>query len=305
MPDWQERITRQTDPAARADHLLRYAAIEPLLAGTVAWCDLGAGSAPPAVPRPAFEGRLILVGGDRDTVAQARQRTEAQDVVEVVADLERREDIQRVSDALRDAPQGHRLVTCFGVIERLAGFSLLLDALIAGAGEGVTVVLSVPNEAFAPGVDKGDRKSVWGPGAFEELRRLLPDDARIAHQVSLQGSSLLAVEGEKASPASLDAAVAAGELGSPPTHFVAAFGPRAGELKLPGVAVVEADRLEERRWAARRDSDLAFYQAANRELEEEVRRLRERLTAAGQPVDAPPGASVVELRGPEGSGQAS
>jgi hypothetical protein len=304
MPDWQERITRQTDPAARAEHLLRYAAVEPLLAGSVAWCDLGAGNAPPAVPRPAFAGRLIVVGADRDAAAQARQRADGEDVVEVVADLAKREDIQRVSEALRDAPQGHRLVTCFGVIERLAGFSLLLDALIAGAGEGVTVVLSVPNDAFAPG-DKSHAKSAWGPGAFEELRRLLPEDARIAHLTSLRGAALLAVEGDQTTAASVEATVAAGELHSPPTSFLAAFGLRAGEVKLPAAAVVEADLLEERRWAARRDSDLAYYQAANRELEEEVRRLRERLTAAGQPVDAPPGASVLTLRGPEGSGQAS
>jgi hypothetical protein len=304
MPDWQERITRQTDPALRAEHQLRYAAIEPLLAGSVAWCELGAENAPPAVPRPPFAGRLILVGADRDDVAQARQRAQGEDVVEVVANLEKREDIQRVSDALRDAPQGHRLVTCFGLIERLAGFSLLLDALVAGAGEGVTVVLSVPNEAFAASAPN-ERKSVWGAGAFEELRRLLPDDARVAHVVTLQGAALLAADGDHATAASLDPNVEAGALGAPPTHFLAAFGPRAGELKLPAAAVVEADRLEERRWAARRDSDLAYYQAANRELEEEVRRLRERLAAAGQPVDAPPGASVVTLRGPEGSGQAS
>ena len=69
--------------------------------------------------------------------------------------------------------------------------------------------------------------------------------------------------------------------------------------------MVEADRSEERRWAAQRDADLAYYQAVNRELEEETRRLRERLAESGQPVEAPPGASVVELRGPEGSGHAS
>src|SRR2546428_10176900 len=100
MPDWQERITRQTDPAARVDPAWRYAGIEPVLTGTVAWCDLGDGSAPPAVPRPAFGGRLILVGADRDAVAQARQRAETEDAAEVVADLAKREDIQRVSDAL-------------------------------------------------------------------------------------------------------------------------------------------------------------------------------------------------------------
>jgi hypothetical protein len=33
--------------------------------------------------------------------------------------------------------------------------------------------------------------------------------------------------------------------------------------------------------------------------------LRERLAETGHPAEAPPGASVVTLRGPEGSGQAS
>jgi hypothetical protein len=304
MPDWQERITRQTHPAARVEHALRYALVEPLLEATVAWCDLGAGLAPGTVRWPAFEGRLILVGPGRDGLTQARQRTEAKDVVEVVADLERKEDIQRVSDALRDAPQGPRLVTCFGVLEGLATFSPLLDALVAGAGPAVTVLIGVSNAQFAAG-ESPTNPSAWGPGAFEELRRLLPQDARVAHQVSLQGSAMLPVEGSEAAPATLEAVVAAGELHAPPTHYLAAFGPRAGELVLPLARVVDADRLEERRWAAQRESDVAYFQAANRELEEEVRRLRERLAETGHAADAPPGASVVTLRGPEGSGQAS
>ena len=174
MPDWQERITRQTDPAARVEHALRYAALEPLLARDRRVVrprrrQRSAGRAATASSKAVS----ILVGADRDAVAQAHHLAEATEIVDVVADLAKREEIQRVSDALRDAPQGHRLVTCFGVIERLATFSPLLDALIAGAGEGVTVVLSVPNDAFAPDPET-DRKSVWGPGAFEELRRLLP-----------------------------------------------------------------------------------------------------------------------------------
>jgi hypothetical protein len=304
MPDWQERITRQTHPAARVEHALRYAVVQPLLDASVAWCDLGAGTAPPTVRWPEFEGRLILVGPEREGVAQAHQRAEATEVVEVVADLAKKDEIQRVSDALRDVPAGPRLVTCFGVIERLAAFSPLLDALVAGAGPAVTVVLGVPNAAFAP-TESAAAASAWGPGAFEELRRLLPDSTRVLHQISLQGSAVLPADGEEATPATLEAVVAAGELHAPPTHYLAAFGPRAGELALPQARVVDADRLEERRWTAQRESDLAYYQAANRELEEEVRRLRERLTETGHSAEAPPGASVVTLRGPEGSGQAS
>jgi hypothetical protein len=299
MPDWQERITRQTHPAARVEHALRYAALGPLLSGTAGWADLGAGRGFAVAGVPRFEGRLVLVDSGAEALKRAAGAADAREVREVVADLSRREDIARVGDALRDAPQGPRLVTCFGVIERLVAFGPLLEALVAGAGEGATVVLSVPNDSLAP-PEAGARGSVWTPGAFEELRRLLPDDARLANQVSLTGSCLLPVGDGGPAPASLETIVKAGELGAPPTHLVVAFGPRAGELALPAARVVEADRAEEQRWASQRESDLAYFQAANRELEEEVRRLRDRLVAAGQPVDEPAAGSVVRLHGPEG-----
>ncbi len=44
MSDWQERITRETAPAIRAEHELRYRLAAPLIAASVGWADLGCGN---------------------------------------------------------------------------------------------------------------------------------------------------------------------------------------------------------------------------------------------------------------------
>ena len=44
MPDWQERITRDTEPAIRVEHQLRYALAAPIVHASALWCDLGCGT---------------------------------------------------------------------------------------------------------------------------------------------------------------------------------------------------------------------------------------------------------------------
>ena len=45
MTNWQERIDRETAPAIRTEHELRYLAARPLVAGSGVWADLGCGNA--------------------------------------------------------------------------------------------------------------------------------------------------------------------------------------------------------------------------------------------------------------------
>src|SRR5437763_1303038 len=62
MPDWEERISRGTAPATRAEHELRYELAAPLVADAALWCDLGCGNGVAAARiarRPG--GRALLV----------------------------------------------------------------------------------------------------------------------------------------------------------------------------------------------------------------------------------------------------
>jgi hypothetical protein len=296
MPDWQERISRQTHPAARVEHELRYAAVAPLLEDTRVWCVLGCATGVGALASlPRFEGRMVLVDADEDSVALGRDEVDAAEIVSVVADLERPEDLQRVRAALDAQAAQDTLVTCFGVFERLSQFTPLGTALVELAAAGATVVISVANHAFSP-EERGEGDASWGAGAFDELRRLLPADTTLAHQVALHGSCL--VPPGDLEPISHRSTFTVGGH-AVPTHYVAAFGRRAGELALSVERVVETDRTAERRWAAQRESDLAYYQALNRELES-ARAELERLRGTGEArEDDSPGASVLTLPGPD------
>ena len=98
---------------------------------------------------------------------------------------------------------------------------------------------------------------MWGEGAFEELRRLLPAEHVVARQLALHGSLAL-VDGEDGGgrTVEVDPPTAAA-----PTHFLVGMGPGAG--RLTGTAGVgEADAVEQRRWERQRESDLAYLQAA-------------------------------------------
>jgi hypothetical protein len=76
----------------------------------------------------------------------------------------------------------------------------------------------------------------------------------VARQVPLQGSAIVLDGG--AAPAPDQPAARADAV---PSHFIAAFGRRAGELA-PGAAVAQADLAEQRRWERTREANLAFYE---------------------------------------------
>ena len=82
------------------------------------------------------------------------------------------------------------------------------------------VVLSVPNDAFWA-MENPFHQTMWGEGAFEELRRLLPDDHVAAAQVPINGSCIT-------SPASGGDAVDVRDATSPPRASRATSSPRSG-----------------------------------------------------------------------------
>src|SRR5439155_7658933 len=103
MPDWQERVTRESEPAIRAEHELRYGLAAPLIRGAALWCDLGCGSGAPAaraVDRDEPPAQVVLVDVAEDALEQARRELGAGSAVAIAADLAADDDVQRVRAAL-------------------------------------------------------------------------------------------------------------------------------------------------------------------------------------------------------------
>ncbi len=189
---------------------------------------------------------------DPNAAAEAARAVPAGEAVAVVADLADDDGLAAVREALAGARDG--VATCFEVIEHLERFTGVVELLVELAGErGFTVLLSVPNDAFWP-VESPWHATMWGEGSFEELRRLLPAEHVVARQVPLQGSAIV-LDG---APASAPGELAARD-GAVPSHFIAAFGPRAGALT-PSAAVTQADLAAQRRWERTREANLAFYE---------------------------------------------
>jgi hypothetical protein len=242
MPTWQERITHETEPAIRVEHDLRYRYAGPAIAGAELWCDLGCGNGVAAAAgRPeGFKGEILLV--DVDAAALAAAATEVPGASTLQANLSDPADVARLADKLKGKGT---VVTCFEVIEHLDTFVPLVEML--EALKSVTVVMSVPNDAFWA-TENPHHKTMWGEGAFAELQSLLPDGHTVAPQLQLDGSSI----GEDAE-------------GRVQTHFIASWG--AGALEpVRDVAVTDLDA--QRAWVRQREADLAYWKAAAREKEE-------------------------------------
>jgi hypothetical protein len=275
MPDWQERITRDTAPAIRVEHELRYAAAAPFVHASAAWCDLGCGTglgAAAGLGRP-FDGTALLVDVDEHAVAEAERAIAAASTIPLTADLTDPQDLARLRERLLEAsPDGRRCITCFEVVEHLSTFVPLIELLIELASEhDTTVVASVPNDAFWA-IANPHHVTTWGERPVEELRGLLPADHVIANQVALQGAALVR-EGEQREDV---ASVTVSDVGIP-THFLIAFGPGAAEIAT-GPRVVQADLEEQRRWERQRDSDLRYTQDAWQLLKEQYEKV-DRLNA--------------------------
>jgi SAM-dependent methyltransferase len=260
MVDFQERITQETEPSIRVEHDVRYGAVAPLVAAAAAWVDLGCGTglaARAAIAR-GRPPKVTLVDVDEVAVGEAA-RALGDGAAAIVADLSAAEGLCTARAAIDDGA----IVTCFETVEHLPMFGPLLELLVELAERReVTVVMSVPNDAFT-GVQNPHHTTVWGEGAVEELRGLLPDGYVLAHQLALAGS-VLAVDEE---PHSHTIDVTAAAAGAAATHLVAAFGPRAGELA-GTAAVAQVDQRGQRAWERRRSADLAFYRAIKVERDE-------------------------------------
>jgi len=290
MTDWQERITAGTDPSVRVEHTLRYAAAAPIVREAATWCDLGCGlglAAASATDGP-FGGRLVLVDVDEASVVQAAAHLRAEDVAPLTADLDDPAGRAAVRSALLAGP-APRAITCFEVLEHVRDLPGVVSMLVELAAEhATTVVLSVPNDAFWA-IENPFHETTWSAGAFDELRAMLPADHVFAEQLPLRGSRI-GVRGGGEDPL----AVQAGE-GAAPSHFIAAFGPAAGELR-GGAAVYEADQHGERTWTRQRESDLAYLETVAAQMEDWRRYIHDLEDRLGVPRAGSEAAIALEQR---------
>jgi SAM-dependent methyltransferase len=291
MSDWQERITRDTAPAIRVEHELRYRLAAPLIADSAVWADLGCGNgvAAAAALQDRRPGRTVLVDRTGEVVAGAARELALEDAVAMTADLSDPADLETLGRTLLEV-DGHALVTCFEVVEHLESFVPLLTwSTRMTAEHDITFVISVPNDAFWS-IENPHHRSVWGEGSFEELRRLLPEQQTLLRQVALAGSGLVDWEGTREAH---QLEVSPGGPGSVATHFIAAFGPRHAQLAR-GALAVEEDTLAQRRWERQRESDLAVAQALVSEREEWRAYIHELERELGRPVSGSAAAQRAE-----------
>jgi hypothetical protein len=270
MSNWQERITRDTAPEIRAEHELRYRLAAQLVGTSAVWADLGCGSGVGAAAafgdrRP---GRAVLIDLDADAVSSATEELAVPDTRQLTGDLTDPRILRDVEEAIL-AVDGDRIVTCFEVVEHLSTFVPLLEWSGSLARDGaMTFVISVPNDAFWS-IENPYHATVWGEGAFDELRRLLPSEHTLLRQVGLTGSALVDWDG---SPANHELTVTVGGQATVATHFIAAYGPRHAALQCDAVAA-PTDRLAQRQWERQRESNLALTEATVFEQRETIAEL--------------------------------
>lgn len=273
MPDWQERITRDTEPAIRVEHQLRYALAAPLVHASALWCDLGCGTGVGAAR--GLGGRVatrtLLVDVDPGALEHARRELPGENVSTIQADLSAEDGVSTVVAALTEqAGDGPATITCFECIEHLGSFVPLLGALVRLAERhGFTVLLSVPNDAFWS-IENPHHRTSWGEGAFEELRTLLPADHVLLRQVVLQGSAV--VRGDAAPelrPVEVEL-----ESGGVPSHLLVAFGPESDRVAM-GATVAQVDMEEQRRWERQREADLSMLKDYGTEIQAMSKELAE------------------------------
>jgi len=145
---------------------------------------------------------------------------------------------------LEDVPVG-AVVTAFETIEWLPAFAGLVEQLVElSAARSVTVLLAVPDDAYAPVAD--GRPTVWTEGALAELRSLLPAGAVLLAEVPVRGVAIV----PEGAALDLDAAVRVDPGAVAASGWLLAFGPRAGELESVLCAVPADLRDERRAWRA-------------------------------------------------------
>ena len=160
--------------------------------------------------------------------------------------------------ALLDGP-APRAITCFEVLEHVRDLPGVVELLVELATEhDTTVVLSVPNDAFWA-IENPFHETTWSAG---RVRRAARDAARRPRLRRAAAAARLAHRASTASGAGAPPAIEPHE-GAAASHFLAAFGPAAGELR-GGAQVFEADQHGERAWTRQRETDLAYLEARAR-----------------------------------------
>ena len=259
MPAWDSWVKVGTRPAYEIEADLRYAFVAPVVAEASFWVDLGcgAGSAAAEALGPGHAGDVIMVDADDDALEQARRELREVRVTTLGADLASEIGVAAVKDAIGDRASG--VVTCFETLADLETFVPAVDLLI-GLAQAHTVVLSVPNDAFWS-VDQPLRRTTWGEGAFEELRRLVPAAHLRLDQVPLAASAI-------APPAESEVALGPVRLDAQrvPSSILLAFGP-GHERLLPLATARMSDAGEERRVERERASQMAFLIERVKDLE--------------------------------------
>ena len=174
MADWQERITRETNPALRVEHDLRYRLAEPLILGGRTWVDLGCGNGVAAGEAlgGAFGGLAVLVDVDAQAVEAAEHEIAAGATVALQADLADRDALVRVRDAILagDAPRtsplrGHRAPEDVRPAARAA-----VGAGRAGRGDGAA---QRPQRRLL-GARNPFHETMWGRGRSPSCARSCP-----------------------------------------------------------------------------------------------------------------------------------
>jgi Methyltransferase small domain len=264
MPGWEDRIDRSTDSALIAEHVARYRFAMPVVRRSAVWVDLGCGNGLAAREALAgsFEGKLLLVDNDASALETASQELRSSNPDAMLADLSLSADLERVEEGVASVDSGAGgCVTCFETIEHLPSFPPLLQLLTRlSASRRFTVLLSVPNDAFWS-LHNPHHQTMWGDGAFEEFRSLLPQAHAAALQFPLAGTCIQP-DGEQRAEHQLAVAVTADRI---PSHFLVWFGPN---LEGPSAvaACVQVDLDERRAWERQRESDLAFLRQRESDL---------------------------------------
>jgi SAM-dependent methyltransferase len=252
-------VTVEGNPGRRVEDELRYALVAALVQDAPVWVDLGCGTGVAAADGlgSAAPRRAVLVDTSPQTLEQAARELASIDATTLLADLTSTDGTASVRDAVGEVRDG--VITCFQTLAHLENFVPCVDFLVE-LSAAHTVVLSVPNDAFWS-IENPFHPTMWGAGAFEELRSLVPGDHVQLEQVALAGSAIA-----PPGAAELELSPARLEVERVPAHFLLAFGPQADRLA-PAAATRMADAVEERRWERERTSELAFMAARLQELE--------------------------------------
>ena len=242
MPDWQERITRRPSPALarRARGALPAGGAAHRRERRLVRPRLRHGIAAAAAAGRRFAGPPVLVGPERDGVAQAAS-AEAARRVEVVADLRRRRRSERVSDALRARRRRGRACHVLRASSSTSPpSSRCSSALVRARGTPSRWCSRCPTTRSAP-IENPPTPSAWGEGAFDELRRLA---ARRRARAAPGPAAGLGRRwpARRAGDAGTPRRRRRRRADAPPTHFLAAFGPRGRRARAAAGGVAHADR---------------------------------------------------------------